>query len=353
MTAPLFVLDGPQYHQLVRGEAAAIEGVALAVEGEPVEALEVRHGAALVAEARVDRPSPVLASLPLPGADRCRFECTAVLEPEAEYEFRLRLRGGETKTVFFYAAPDEDQQRMRGVAERVLALPFPPPELVATTQGGTNVSSYAHSSVSGLFTLRSMLRASGFDPDAVRSVLDVGCGTGRSLLGWYADDSSRRLAGADINAELIAWCRSELPEVAVWKVCRVTPPLDFDNGSFDLIQLASVFTHLPLPHQRAWLYELRRLLRPGGALVITLHGEIYARLLLDPATRDGFRRIGYAEVAGAEPGANAFATFHAPAFARELFGEIFPKVHWFPRGNDPARPSLFPLAALQDVWVMG
>lgn len=351
-TAPVFILDGPQYHELRPGAEQLFRGVVLAVDGAPITSVEIVRGRELLASGPVHVPTPELAGLPASGSGACRFEFPVRLGDDP-VEVRGRRSSGESVTLFHYVPPRQERARMQTVAERVLALPLPPADLVATTQGGTNVTSYANSAVSGLFALRALLVRSDCDPDAARSVLDVGCGTGRSLIGWHADDASRTLAGVDINGDLIAWDREALGGVADWRVSSVAPPLDFPAAGFDVIQLASVFTHLPLPLQRAWLGELRRLVRPGGAVVISLHGDIYVRLMLDGAAKRAFDEAGgYAEFAAAEPGANAFSTFHSREFAAKLFGELFTDLHWYPRGDDPVQPSLFPFAALQDVWVM-
>jgi SAM-dependent methyltransferase len=353
LTAPLFILDGPQYHQLQPVRRHRLEGVALALDGEPLVALQLLRNGSTMGEGPIDIESPHLAGLPGVRRTHCRFSLEAELEPVA-HEITGVTSAGERVPLFFFDPPRDEMPRMERVAAGVLAMPVPPGEVVGVTQGGDNVPGYMHSAVSGLFTLRALLQRAGHDPDRLRNVLDVGCGTGRSLLGWHVDDPTRALTGADINPELIGWASHALPEVASWIVSRVEPPLPLPDASFDLIQLASVFTHLPLSMQRAWLSELRRLVRPGGAVVITLHGEVYVRLMLDAAAQEAFERAGgYAEFAAAAPGANAFSTFHSREFATALFGEQFDSVQWFPRANDPLRPSLFPFASAQDVYVMG
>jgi SAM-dependent methyltransferase len=343
--APLFILDSPQYHDIGGPGVYRIRGAALAIDGPVLESLVIRRDSAVVAQSNIDRPCPELAQLNIAGAATSRFEVHAFIDPSAEYEISV----DDSERLFVIHAP-LDSARLHEIAATVSRFPSPPADLVQTTQGGGDVKSYIASAVSGFQTLESVLRQSGHEPSKIGAILDVGCGTGRLLLGWHAA-GKHALVGVDINPTLIDWNRGALPDVAEWRVSSVTPPLDLDAASFDLIQLASVFTHLPLPLQRAWVTELRRLLRPDGCAVITLHGSLYARVLLDPASQETFAKDGYVEVAGAEPGANAFATFHSHAFAEQLFAG-FKSVRWYPRGNDPDLPSLFPIAALQDVYVL-
>src|SRR5947208_884804 len=71
------------------------------------------------------------------------------------------------------------------------------------------------------------------------------------------------------------------------EVNGLAPPLAFDDASFDLVYALSVFTHLTGDLQVAWRDELRRVLRPGGRLLITTHGRSYVPRL-DVEERERF-----------------------------------------------------------------
>lgn len=279
----------------------------------------------------VNLPSADLAAfVKKPRAANCRFDFE--MKIDGPFEFRAN---GETLWRYELDSPPE-----QAAPHCVETIPMPPSDIIAVTQGGGSVDAYRDSILSGVTTMKATL---GFDP---RSILDVGCGTGRLLIGWHCDDPTRRLAGVDINPQLIEWNRANLREVARWEVCALSPPLDFPDASFDLIQFISVFTHLPLERQREWVAEVRRLLRPGGASIITLHGEVYASILLEGELREQYDRDGHVAVAGAAEGANAFASFHRPEFARELFRDF--DVTFFERGPR----DRFPIASLQDVYLL-
>jgi SAM-dependent methyltransferase len=319
--APLFLLDEPHYHRVRAGEVNRFAGFALSLDDEPVETMTAGSR-----EVAVDLPSPdVAAFVNLPRAANCRFD----FEMRFDGPFEFRANGA---TLWHYAVPD--------IAVPRLDAPMPPPEIIEVTQGGRNVEPYRDSILSGHTTMKAMLRR---DP---RAVLDIGCGTGRLLLGWHAEDPSRKLAGVDINADLIAWDKANMPNAAEWLVSGLEPPLPFADASFDLIQLVSVFTHLPLHIQQMWVGEIRRLLRPGGQAIVTLHGEVYARVFLDQRLRHQFELDGHVSIAGGTLGSNAFASFHDERFARELFGGF--DVICYPRGPR----DLFGIATFQDVYVL-
>ena len=352
---PVFLLDEPHYHRVRLGEANRFRGVALAVDGPELSGVTVHREGIPLLEIGIDRPSPELASIVRsPPADRRRFEFGLVVDGGAAYEIRGKLADGGERTLFLYDAPfaQRERDRLSRLWTDASRRPAPPPELVEATQGGRNVDAYRDSIVSGLISLESLLRDDGVAPESVEDILDVGCGTGRLLVGWSCDGRGRRLTGVDIDAQVVGWNRDHLQGVARWEVGELHPPLDLPDDRFDLVQLVSVFTHLPLSGQREWLAEIRRLLRPGGAAIVTLHGDIYASLLLDAAGRDSFQRSGYVERPGGPEGGRGFATFHSPGFARELFRD-FGRVSWYPRGApEHCPPRLFPIASLQDVYVL-
>lgn len=98
--------------------------------------------------------------------------------------------------------------------------------------------------------------------------LDVGCGTG--LLEEVAQrlHPETRLIGVDISPAMLAQARRKLAGVgqAGW-VQALAEELPFADGSFDAVVCANSFHYLRRPLRA--LEEFRRVLRPGGWLVIT------------------------------------------------------------------------------------
>jgi SAM-dependent methyltransferase len=104
---------------------------------------------------------------------------------------------------------------------------------------------------------------------SVHDVLDFGCGCGRTLAWLTRQYPQVRWYGADVDSEAIEWCRGRLP--GVYKTNPPQPPLPFGDGSFDAVFAVSVFTHLDEATQRAWVPELRRVLKPGGILLLSFY----------------------------------------------------------------------------------
>jgi SAM-dependent methyltransferase len=102
------------------------------------------------------------------------------------------------------------------------------------------------------------------------SVLDWGVGCGR-LARHFPGDHADTLTGCDIDHDNVAWCSDHLPGRFV--PSSLAPPLPFAPASFDLVYGVSVFTHLKEHLQDRWLEELRRVVRPGGLVLTTVHGE--------------------------------------------------------------------------------
>jgi SAM-dependent methyltransferase len=353
-SAPVFILDGPHYHAVRPGGTGHFTGVALAVGADRVVELVARAEGSEIGRARPDGATPELAWVPVAGSSACRFSMDLPVPRGAEIHMALRLASGAEIPVFRYDVPFavREAARLARLAASVQALEPPPSEIVATTQGLGDVDAYRSSILGSFLTMEALLAAAGGDLARVRSVLDIGCGTGRLLVGWHVDDRGRRLVGTDLNPDLIGWARAHLGPVAAWEVNGLHPPLPHPDGAFDLVVLSSVLTHLSLENQRAWLAEVRRLLAPGGHALVTLHGQVYADVFLgEPAAAARFRETGYGEAAGAAEGANGYTSFHSEAFARGLFSG-FARATFFPRGVAGAVARTFPIASLQDAWVL-
>jgi len=150
-------------------------------------------------------------------------------------------------------------------------LPMPPAELMFRVVGSDSPGRFEVGGRLELEQLDRVLRAHGRGLADCHDILDFGCGPGRFLRQLRVMAPQARLCGVDQDEEAIAWVRGALP-FAQTAVAGALPPLPLPAGSFDLIIVFSVFTHLDEDYQDAWLEELRRLTRPGGSVVATVHG---------------------------------------------------------------------------------
>lgn len=162
-----------------------------------------------------------------------------------------------------------------------------------------------------------------------RRILDVGCGTG-TMLTYLA--SFGKAEGVDIDEEAIGYCRDRgLQNVRLGEASS----LPFGDGSFDLVTALDVVEHLD--DDVAAFREMKRVLRPGGQILVTvpahrflwgdqdevnMHKRRYsARELRDRLVESGFDvlRISYMN-------AILFAPIAAVRLARRLEHRLRPRI---------------------------
>lgn len=103
-------------------------------------------------------------------------------------------------------------------------------------------------------------------------VLDWGCTTGR-VLRHFADHALHApVWGIDVDEASIAWAGAHLSPPLRFVTGTAYPHFPFEDRSFGLVFGISVMTHL-LHLRDLWLLEIRRILRPGGIAVLTVHDE--------------------------------------------------------------------------------
>ena len=185
--------------------------------------------------------------------------------------------------------------------------------------------------------IREFLRSSlpgGGDCD----VLDVGCGS---------QDHSRliegRYTGVDINPAYIEYCSKRYP--GRYLTMDATD-LEFEDASFDAVFNVGLCHHLSRDQVELGFSEWRRVLRPGGTLVIVdaispLKKTNWMGWTLRKLDRGGhivsweeWRRMF--EEFGARP--SELSTFSSFPFDFAALQSIIPK-------NDPAEPSDRPLVS--------
>ena len=208
-------------------------------------------------------------------------------------------------------------------------LPIPPFWLRAQVAGTIDAGDFYRRGVKDVETISAILQRRGIDIHDLVAVLDFGCGCGR-VTRHLQSRTRAELFGTDQSAKLITWCRSNLP-FATFGINRLEPPLDYADGKFDFIYALSVFTHLPARLQAMWMDEFHRVLRGGGHLLLSTHGEHQLHGLLDREKamfRDGqlvVKRPGSA-------GSNYCVSYHPETYVRDYLAKGFKVVDFIPQG---------------------
>jgi SAM-dependent methyltransferase len=175
--------------------------------------------------------------------------------------------------------------------DEVAAGTLIPPADMRTRVAGTDNEEWFH--VSGRISrevFAAALRLAGRELVEFDRVLDFGCGVGRVLRWLQATMPKSQFTGADTDAAAIAWLREHYSGVELVSLMRNgLPPISVPDSRFDLVLAYSVFTHLDVEYQDAWLNELRRVVAPSGMLLLTISGP---RMLDHTLNKSGQANIG-------------------------------------------------------------
>lgn len=156
-------------------------------------------------------------------------------------------------------------------------VPLPPMDIRALT-GRRDLEDYENPSGDLVYPY--------LDAAAYESVLDFGCGCGRTARQMLLQRTApTRYLGIDLDARHIPWCQENLTRVAPHfqfahhdvfnPVLNPDPdkprqlPFPTEDASVTLVHAWSVWTHLPQPQAEFYLQESARVLRAGGLLHAT------------------------------------------------------------------------------------
>jgi trans-aconitate methyltransferase len=214
-----------------------------------------------------------------------------------------------------------------------LAWPLPPVKLRARVAGSWAGHSFLRMAATLSNDIRSLLDLAGEDRSRFLEVLDWGCGCGRLMRVLPDLFPNACLTGADIDAEAIAWNCEHLAGLAAFHVVPSIPPSTLPEAHFDMILGISVFTHLPLELEKAWLRELARIAAPNSRLLLSYHGDdlIREHFTMDQAIENesGFSYFRTSSTEGLPD--HYQASFHSEDALRTLWGAHFDILSIHPR----------------------
>ncbi len=182
------------------------------------------------------------------------------------------------------------------------------------------------------------------NPSPTLKVLEWGCGPGRIIRHFPAilgDEAV--IKGTDYNAQSIAWCTQNIPEVE-FTTNQLAPPLPYPSASFDLAYAISIFTHLSEKMHTEWMQEILRVLQPRGIFFFTTQGDHFLTKLTKEERQAylGGQLITRSKV---KEGHRTFSAFHPPAFIQTLIHDQILLEHFTPH---PEPNKALP----QDVWMI-
>lgn len=118
-------------------------------------------------------------------------------------------------------------------------------------------------------------------------LLDVGCGTGRTLHQIALAHPAMRLWGVDLSPAYVRAARERLSAVEELTLAVENGEhLPFTDASFDVATSVYMFHELPRNARRNVLRELHRVVRPGGLVVIEDSAQLAESEELAPALRE-------------------------------------------------------------------
>jgi SAM-dependent methyltransferase len=228
--------------------------------------------------------------------------------------------------------------KARGASRRAVqgadGLPLPPARLRA--QVGplhADADFFLRSGRQHAELIQELLRDAGTDISKIGALLDWGCGCGRVLRHW-SRLATTRVNGCDIDPRMIEWCAANLPFADV-TVTGLEPPLPYADSSLALVYAFSVFTHLPAELQHTWIAESRRVLEPGGYLLLSTLGERYASLdRLTEEERERFARGEVVVLYAGSPGTSLCSAYHPPHYVHGTLAQGFDVVAFRPEGDE-------------------
>lgn len=109
------------------------------------------------------------------------------------------------------------------------------------------------------------------DPRDGMTILDVGAGTGRASLPLAAAAPRAVVVAADLTPEMLRRAVEKRDADGLdfpTPVCANGRRLPFADATFDMVVSIRVLHLFPTPHLGAFVDEMRRVLKPGGTLLV-------------------------------------------------------------------------------------
>ena len=208
---------------------------------------------------------------------------------------RVKILKGLLRPLYHRAFRSQLQARF-WLADRIFekslpGLPLPPALLRYRVSESLSAEMFLRVGEACARHIDEQVRTMGTSLADLERVLDFGCGCGRTLRWLMESYPATHFVGADVDVDAIEWCVRNLHS-GEFVNSTPEPPLPFKSGYFDVVYCFSVFTHLDERMQDLWLAEIKRILKPRGIVILTVHGG-QAAAALDEQAAGNWKRAGF------------------------------------------------------------
>ena len=216
-------------------------------------------------------------------------------------------------------------------------LPLPPASLRFRVHGDLDLFSFMETGRECSGDIRCALARVGKDIDCFEDVLDFGCGCGRILMWFEPVAKASRFYGSDIDAEAINWSRRNIQSVEFQTNAQL-PPLPYQNDKFDFVYAISIFTHMSEDYQFYWLEEIKRVVRTGGHVILTVRGDFH-RDRMSPQEFHRLQQVGFLFEQQPESVQGIFPDYYQRAtqsreYILSTYSRYFEVLEYVPNGLD-------------------
>ncbi len=111
--------------------------------------------------------------------------------------------------------------------------------------------------------------------NAGERALDLGCGSGTFTA--LLSEAAASVVGVDVAESALRRARAAHPELD-FQLVPIDGPLPFEGAAFDLVWASEVIEHVA--DTERWLADVRRVLAPGGRLLLTTPNHSRVALLV-------------------------------------------------------------------------
>jgi ABC-type polysaccharide/polyol phosphate transport system ATPase subunit/SAM-dependent methyltransferase len=259
------------------GQEKAIGSAEEIVEVYREQERERSAGTRTMERLRAER-GEVLASGTEASGRRLSREDVALMSSEQVYELIRTQRGRlDRRTKQLKEAVDarahvgREVTRLKWMVETLTRrqygeIPIPPQRLRNRISPNSSEINYL---AQGLAAAEAAIAVFGESPAEL--VLEWGCGSGRAL-GWLRSYPGWRewYRGCDPDAEVIAWAAEHIGGELI--VCGEEPPLPYSADTFRGVLALRMMPWIHPQCHRIWYSELRRVVRPGGRILVAAQG---------------------------------------------------------------------------------